>query len=129
MMTAAAPIEVTDTETPIFAPREKPLSLEFAFTDAYRKFQAAPIAQREIECLKVQFPAVMQPIQPGDLLAGRIRYALAGFSPEPMGLGFYCNENSIREVLSKEDFSKEAQIRIEEMFTFWKCETTQAKKP
>lgn len=109
------------------APYEKLLSLELAFTEVYRRFQDAPVSRREAECLRIQFPAILQPIQSDDLFAGRIRYPLVGFSPEPMGLGYYCREEPIREILKKHSFSQEERGRVEEMLDFWSRESTQAK--
>ena len=41
-----------------------------AFTEAYRKHSDAPPALREAMCLKAQYPAILAPLRPGDVLAG-----------------------------------------------------------
>ena len=109
------------------APQARPFAVELAFTAAYRKFQAAPPPQREAECLKTLFPAVMRSIQEGDMLAGRIRYPMVGFSPEAGGMGYYCLEKQAREALGKSPLSGQEQREVEEMLAFWENETTQAK--
>ncbi|MDR1011503.1 MAG: pyruvate formate lyase family protein, partial [Opitutaceae bacterium] len=92
---------------PYPAPWEKPLSLELALTECYRAHRDAPAAQREAACLRIQLPAMMQPMQPGDTFAGRIRYPLVGLSPEPMGLGWYCLADPIRKILDAAEHAPE----------------------
>ena len=53
MILNAESLNATVKEKLPFASYPKPLSWELAFTDTYRKFQSAPIAQRESECLRV----------------------------------------------------------------------------
>ncbi|MEI6085334.1 MAG: pyruvate formate lyase family protein [Verrucomicrobiota bacterium] len=62
------------------------------FTAAYQRLANNRPAERELACLRIQFPAILLPIQAGDLLAGRIEYPPVGFSPEPGGLGYYCQD-------------------------------------
>jgi pyruvate-formate lyase len=104
-----------------------PLALELHFTRVYRENREAEPAARELQCLKVLFPAILQPIQDGDLLAGRILYPLAGFSAEAMGLGFYCREEEIREVARLARLTAVQLREVEEMLAFWKSENTQAR--
>lgn len=109
------------------APYDTPLSLELAFTNTYREHQHASVALREAECLKIQFPAILQEMREGDLLAGRIRYPLVGFSPESMGVGYYCRDAEVRKVLEKFPFTPADRRRVEEMLQFWRTETTTAR--
>ena len=37
--------------------------LELKFTETYRKWENGPKPLRELECLKVQFPAILQPVR------------------------------------------------------------------
>lgn len=104
-----------------------PLELELAFTRAYRECAGADAFARELKCLEVMFPAILLPIEPGDLLAGRIRYPLVGFSAEAMGLGYYCRENEIREVVRLAELPREKSLEVEDMLGFWKSENTQAR--
>lgn len=104
-----------------------PLELELAFTRAYRECAVTHAFARELKCLGVMFPAILLPIEPSDLLAGRIRYPLVGFSAEAMGLGYYCREDEIREVLRLAELPPEKSGEVEEMLEFWRGENTQAK--
>lgn len=56
--------------------------LELEFTETYRKWEQGPVPLRELECLKVQFPAILQPVREGDLLAGIASFGAVGFSPK-----------------------------------------------
>jgi len=103
-----------------------PLALELQFTRAYRENRDPRHAVRELKCLEVLFPAILQPIQPGDLLAGRIEYPLVGFSAEAISLGYYCREEEIREVARLAAFTPVQSLEVEEMLAFWKSENTQA---
>ena len=104
-----------------------PLELELAFTRTYRECKEADPFARELQCLGVLFPAILLPIEPGDMLAGRIQYPLVGFSAEAMGLGYYCRESEIREVLRLAAMSREESREVEDMLEFWKSENTQAR--
>jgi pyruvate-formate lyase len=104
-----------------------PLALEFEFTRTYKENREADPATRELKCLEVLFPAILQPMQTGDLLAGRIAYPLVGFSAEAMGLGYYCLEAEVREAARLTAFSPEQEREVEEMLAFWRSENTQAR--
>jgi len=105
----------------------RPLELELAFTRAYRTCETGDSFVRELKCLEVLFPAIFLPMEPGDLLVGRIRYPLVGFSAEAMGLGYYCRESEIREVMRLAAMCGEEVREIEDVLEFWKGENTQAK--
>jgi pyruvate-formate lyase len=77
--------------------------------------------------LREQFPAILQPIAPADLFAGRILYPLVSFSPEPGGLGYACRAEEIRRVLEHVSFSVSDRAAVEEMLDYWKTRTTAAK--
>ena len=104
-----------------------PLALELFFTRTYRENREADPLPASWSCLEVLFPAILQPIQAGDLLAGRIEYPLVGFSAEAMGLGYYCREEEIREVARLADLSPREAREVEEILAFWKSENTQAR--
>lgn len=52
---------------------DDPFAAELRFTDVFRRHHDAPVALREAYCLQAQFPEILCPIEPHDLLAGRIR--------------------------------------------------------
>jgi len=102
-------------------------ALELEFTRAYQRHQHLPVALREAECLKTILPSMMQPWQKGDLLVGRTRYPLVGFSPEPGGFGFYCLEENITRQLEEQPVSPQISSEVLGMLDFWRGETTHAK--
>lgn len=103
---------------------DRPLTLELAFTAAHRRHERSSPVQRELACLEVLFPTILQPIQDGDLIAGRIAYPMVAFSPEPGGLGYACNENAIRAVLESDAEGIPDRASIEEMLDYWRTRTT-----
>ena len=109
-----------------FAPAyPSPLDLELAFTRTFRLHQNSDPAVRELECLKVMFPAILQPVVAGDLLAGRIIYPLIGVSPEPCGAGYYCAVPSQPEALAA--LPEERRRQIAEVVEFWSTHATSHK--
>ncbi len=102
-------------------------SVEKKFTETYKQYQNAHTAIREAKCLDVMYPAIFKDIQIGDKFAGRIQMSRVGFSPEPGGLGYYCETNAIRMILRSPDYSDELRAEMEEILAFWANETTTAK--
>jgi pyruvate-formate lyase len=94
-----------------------------AFTAVYRRHVGDPVPIRELRCLEHQFPRCLLPIEPGDRLAGRIRYPLVGVSPEPGGFGYYCQ----REAIEKRLAGAATDSRVAEMLELWETERTAAK--
>lgn len=105
----------------------EPLDFELAFTDLYRETEGWDPCDRELRMLRFQFPTILQPLQPGDVVAGRILYPLVGFSPEAGGLGYYCRSAAVRRLLEECAFAPAKVARIEAMLAFWEHETTTAR--
>jgi pyruvate-formate lyase len=108
----------------------QPFEAELRFTQVYRRHHEAHPALREAMCLAVQYPEIFQPIEEGDLLAGRIRPRLVGFSPDEWGscaFGFYHLPMALREALETYDPDPEVRRQVEEMITFWDHESTAAR--
>jgi pyruvate-formate lyase len=93
------------------------------FTAAYQRHIGDAVPLRELRCLVHQFPRCLLPIEPGDRLAGRIRYPLVGVSPEPGGFGYYCQREAIEARLG----GAAAGPRVVAMLEFWETERTAAK--
>jgi pyruvate-formate lyase len=91
-----------------------------AITLAYRAFGDAGPAEREAEVLASQFPAMFQPVKSGDAFAGRVYYPLAGLSPEPMGLGYYCAFEALQEGSAR---FPEHSHRARTVAEFWRGKT------
>lgn len=106
-------------------PESNPLALELAFTETYRR-HTDPI-ERELACLEVLFPAILEPIRPEDVFAGRIRYPLVGLSPEPAGFGYYCQTDNIKTFMKEHPFSPRQADEVACMLEFWQNRTTSAR--
>ena len=106
------------------APYSEPLSLECAFTEAFQRNADRPLALRELEGMRVMFPAILRPIQEADLVAGRIRYPIVGLSPEAMGLGYFCVQPALKQVLESPRFDAQAKERARKLLDFWPGRTT-----
>ena len=87
---------------------EEKMNLKYDFrveqrvTETYKQYQNAHTAIREAKCLEQMYPDIFCDIRPGDVFAGRIQMSLIGFSPEPGGLGYYCDKAAIRRLLKPE---------------------------
>lgn len=104
-----------------------PFRRELEFTAVYRKHLTSEPPQRELACLRAMFPASFEPMQEQDVFAGRVSYPLVGFSPEPGGLGYYCREPEILQIMQESQLSPEERREVLEMLDFWRERTT-AKK-
>src|ERR1035441_10537600 len=101
MAHAASPFRQTmktlhdlNVEAALAAPA--PLARERAITAAFRAHEHDSPVTRELAVLSSQFPSSFEPIEDGDLIAGRIRYPLVSFGPEPGGLGYACPAGQIQ---------------------------------
>jgi pyruvate-formate lyase len=98
------------------------LARALAFTEMHRGLDAVSISEREARCLAAQFPTILLPIEDGDLLAGRYRHPPVGFSPEPGGFGYYCDEEALgRAAESGPPSLREAAA---EAARYWRGRTT-----
>ena len=128
----------------------EPMDFELAFTELYQSLENADPVERELKLLRFQFDGMLQDVQEGDLLAGRTRYPLVGFSPEPVGVGFYHRPNGIRALLNPDQqrftwnsgtrddrekdrtrtacvFSKQKQKQVKAMLEFWDKNASRVK--
>jgi pyruvate-formate lyase len=112
-------------EAALAAPRA--LALEHAITAAHRMHVDSSPTEREVAVLAHQLPALLQPIERGDLFAGRIRYPLVSFGPEPAGLGYACLVDDIREVVRRRELDPEAASAAEAMIDYWRDRGTAAR--
>lgn len=102
-------------------------SVEKNFTKKYKETLKEHPAIREAYCMREMYPYIFNPIKKGDKFAGRITMSLAGFSPEPGGLGYYCDANAIREKLNTYEYEEKFRKEIEDLMTYWDTENTSAK--
>lgn len=108
---------------------EKPydFGVEKRFTQTYLEYRNAHIAIREAKCLEQMYPDILEPYRDRDVFAGRIKMSLIGFSPEPGGLGYYCNRKAIRKMLLNNAYDEDFRRETEAMVDFWETENTQKK--
>jgi pyruvate-formate lyase len=104
-----------------------PLAVEHAITAAHRAHVDSSPTEREVAVLAHQLPATLQPIEPGDLFAGRIRYPLVSFGPEPAGLGYACLADDVCEVVRSRALGPEAASAAEAMIGYWRARGTAAR--
>ncbi len=106
------------------------LRFEIDFTAAYRKAVATHSHPAKIEaaCLRAQFPAILHPIQDGDLIAGRIQMGLVGLGIQHQtgGFGFYINEDKVVAELEFKAGSAKYREDLNDLLTFWKGRSTNA---
>jgi len=104
-----------------------PLARERAITAAFRAHEDASPVARELAVLTAQHPSSFEPIEDGDLIAGRIRYPLVSFGPEPGGLGYACLTGQIRNIVTERGLDNSARAEAEELVTYWEARTTEFK--
>jgi len=97
-----------------------------AFTSLHQNTCNCSLYQRETQLLALQFPHCLQPAEPDDLFAGRIRYELVGLSPEPGGLGYYCAPK-LDQALDSDWLDEGTKSKVRKIIDYWKNESTQAK--
>ena len=114
---------------------ENDLNAEFAYTRVYREWAGSSPAIRELKCLEVMLPAMVQPAQEGDLLAGRRMFRPLGVAPsywddDTDGLdnvSFYADLGRLERVMNRENQTPEGREAIRELIAFWKTENVNAK--
>lgn len=102
-------------------------SVERKVTETYKQYQNSHKAIREAKCMEQMYPAIFCDIQSEDLFAGRIQMSLIGFSPEPGGLGYYCDHSAVRRRLKEGDYPESLRTEMEEILAFWEQENTTTK--
>ena len=70
-------------------------------TDTCRRHENSTLPVKELAVLRVQFPAILLPVQQGDIFAGRLTYPAVCFTPQADG-----NEGGLGYVFSSDKFEK-----------------------
>jgi pyruvate-formate lyase len=125
----APPAAGEDMLAPAIDPAD-PFAAELRFTAVYRRHQRDPAAIREAYCLRAQLPETLCPIEPGDLLAGRVRPHLVGFTPDEWGntaFGYYHLPAAIDAALERHPVTAARARLVRRMRVFWDAESTAAK--
>jgi pyruvate-formate lyase len=106
------------------------LHFEIDFTRAHREAVArfTHPARIEAACLRAQFPAILHPIEDGDLLAGRIQMGLVGLGIQHQtgGFGFYINEEKVVHELEFKAGTAQYREDLHDLLTYWKGRNTNA---
>lgn len=92
------------------------------YTDTHKANLNRSKERREVECLKVIFPALFRSIEEQDLIAGRLDFLPIGFGTVTSigGVGHYCVFNKLRAFQREiEKEGKEYSERVEELYRYW----------
>ena len=92
------------------------------YTDTHKANLNRSKERREVECLKVIFPALFRSIEEQDLIAGRLDFLPIGFGTVTSigGVGHYCVFNKLRAFQREiEKEGKEYSDRVEELYQYW----------
>ncbi len=105
---------------PCEKPLEEQLRIMQLYTEAHRRTAGRPKEEREIACLRVQYPALFRSIEPGDFVAGRIDVLPIGFGCVTSlgGVGHYCvfqKLNAFGDQLEEEG----QKAAVKELYDYW----------
>lgn len=96
------------------------LTLMERYTDTHRAHSGSGREQRELACLRVQYPALLRRIEPEDLFAGRIDVLPIGFGCVTSlgGVGHFCVFNKLRAFQETlENLADRA--RVDALYDYW----------
>ena len=101
------------------------------FTECYQRYRDANKFERELACLRQQFPAILLDPQPGDLFVGRHQLPAIGFAPQEYGrmggLGYYINFDKIELLQQDENLNDQDRAALDNLVSFWQREHTAYK--
>ncbi|MCH3967888.1 MAG: pyruvate formate lyase family protein [Atopobiaceae bacterium] len=103
------------------------LALMEAYTQAHRAHSGGDKARREVECLKVIYPALFRHMEPADLIAGRLDFLPIGFGSVTSvgGVGHYCVFHKLRafkQLLATD----EERARVDALYDYWQDHDTKS---
>ena len=86
---------------------------ELTFQKEYEAWEGKSAALRELACLRVQFPAILQPVRDGDLLAGIASYRAVGFSPkDDEEFGWYLRPGMMEKEIAEAEGEERAELEV-----------------
>ena len=100
----------------------KQLEIMEKYTETHKKYSNGSIAKREVECLKVIYPAMFRSVEDGDLTAGRLDFLPIGFGcvTSVGGVGHYCVFNKLRVFQREiEQLDPAYHDRVEALYSYW----------
>ena len=99
------------------------LELMEAFTQTHQKYTQASRERREIECLKILYPATFRTVEEGDLFVGRLDFLPIGFGSVTSvgGVGHYCRFDQLHAFMDRMDEQYDGLYhdRIQAMYDYW----------
>ena len=99
---------------------EEQLEIMERYTKTHEKFSGSDIYRRELECLKVLYPALFRNIEEQDLVLGRVDALPVGFGSVTSigGVGHYCIFSKLKAFRGK--LTDESMVkRVDEMEKYW----------
>lgn len=106
-----------------FSAAVKEFDYVLKFTESYKTTEDKYL--REAKALKMQTGHILVPMEKGDLVVGRVKHGLLGFSPQYGGqYTYYFHEEEAEELFEtyKEKLERSAEIR--QALNYWKEEQT-----
>jgi pyruvate-formate lyase len=100
---------------------------ELRFTEAHRTHEKAHPLVREVECLRVQIPGSLLPIEDADWFAGTLDRPYVGIDPEHGDLteaAYYCYAEALREQLDEPSTPEALRNDIRFLLDYWAERTT-----
>ena len=94
-----------------------------AITRLHREHQLDKVTL-ETQTFSLQLSAWFDPPQSGDRILGRVKTSPIGVSPEPGGLGYYCDSRAISALLEKGSLTPAEKNEWTLISDFWKERTT-----
>jgi pyruvate-formate lyase len=108
-------------------PREG-IGFELAFTAAHRDAaeRYSHPAQVELACMRAQYPAILHPVQDGDLIAGRVEFGMVGWGiqDQTVGAGFYYDEERLVGLLEGSAGGPGFRESVNGLLCYWKANST-----
>jgi len=96
------------------------LAIMERYTQVHQDHADADRARREVECLRVIFPALFRHVENADLIAGRLDFLPIGFGSVTSvgGVGHYCVFHKLR-AFKDELASDEQRARVDALYDYW----------
>lgn len=96
------------------------LDLMEKYTETHQQHSHKDKALREIECLKVLYPALFRKVEPGDKIVGRLDFLPIGFGSVTSvgGVAHYCVFHKLTEFKQNSNSTKDHE-RIESLYNYW----------
>lgn len=97
------------------------------FTHVYQEFRTADPSYRELRCLEVLFPAILQPVGKTDRFLGRVEPLPIGISICEGYLGYFYDEARMNTLLEHPQLPFKLELRLRTLEAFWRGENSVTK--